>query len=43
MRLKVARKELKEAVNYDHVIINADLNKALGALQRIVCRDLGIR
>src|SRR5665213_1361293 len=26
LRLKIARKELKEAKYYDHVIINADLN-----------------
>jgi guanylate kinase len=42
LRLKVARRELKEAGHYDHVVINGDLNKALGALQQIVCRDLGI-
>jgi len=28
LRLKVARKELREAKSYDHVVINADLNKA---------------
>jgi guanylate kinase len=43
MRLKVARQELKEARFYDHVIINADLNKALGTLQQIVYKELGIR
>ncbi len=42
LRLKVARRELKEAKYYDHVIINADLNKALGMLQQIVCHELGI-
>jgi guanylate kinase len=42
LRLKVARMELKEAKFYDHVIINADLNKALRTLQQIVCLDLGI-
>jgi guanylate kinase len=42
LRLKVARGELKEAKFYDHVIVNADLNKALGMLQQIVCHDLGI-
>ncbi|MBF0571819.1 MAG: guanylate kinase, partial [Candidatus Omnitrophica bacterium] len=42
LRLKTARRELKEAKRYDHVLINADLKKALDALQRIVCRDLGI-
>jgi len=40
LRLKVARKELKEARHYDHVVINADLNKALGELQQIVCAEL---
>jgi len=40
MRLSVARKELKEAKYYDHLIINADLNKALGQLQEIVCHEL---
>ena len=35
-RLKVARQELKEARHYDHVVINADLNKALEKLQKIV-------
>jgi guanylate kinase len=43
LRLKIARRELKEAKFYDHVIINADLTKALETLQKIVCRDLGIR
>ena len=39
-RLKVARRELKEARYYDYVVINADLNKALGKLQQIVCSEL---
>jgi guanylate kinase len=43
LRLKIARRELKEAKHYDQVVINGDLNKALGELQQIVCRDLGIR
>ncbi len=42
LRLKVARKELKEAKHYDHVIINADLNRALEKLEQIVYHDLGI-
>jgi len=42
LRLKVARRELKEAKYYDHVVINADLNIALGKLQQIVCHELGI-
>jgi len=42
LRLKIARKELKEAKYYDHVIINADLNKALSELQQIVCQELKI-
>ena len=40
LRLRVARKELKEAKKYDHVVINADLNKALENLQQIVCKEL---
>ena len=40
MRLKIARKELKEARHYDYVIINANLNKALGQLQQIVRQEL---
>jgi len=40
VRLKIARRELKEAKYYDHVVINADLNKALGQLQQIVCHEL---
>lgn len=39
-RLKVAHRELKEARYYDHVVINADFNKALGALQHIVGHEL---
>ncbi len=39
-RLKVARRELKEAKYYDYVVINADLHKALGKLQQIVCNNL---
>ena len=42
LRLKVARRELKEAKYYDHVVVNADLNKALGQLQQIVCQALGV-
>lgn len=42
LRLKVARKELKEASHYDHVVVNADLSKALGELQQIVCLELGM-
>jgi guanylate kinase len=40
VRLKIARQELKEAQYYDHVIINADLDKALETLQHIVCNEL---
>lgn len=40
LRLKVARRELKEVKFYDYVVINADLNKALGTLQQIVYREL---
>ena len=40
LRLKVARRELKEAKFYDHVVINADLNKALGTLRQIVNNEL---
>ena len=40
LRLRIARQELKEAKHYDHVVINADLNKALEALQQIVCQEL---
>ena len=40
LRLKVARRELKEAGNYDHVIINADLRKAEQDLEQIVCSEL---
>jgi guanylate kinase len=40
VRLKVARKELKEAKHYDHVVINADLNEALEKLQQIICTEL---
>ena len=39
-RLKTARRELKEAKHYDHVVINADLNKALGQMQQIVYNAL---
>ena len=42
LRLKIARNELKEARHYDHVVINADLKKALEKLQQIVCSELGI-
>ena len=41
LRLKVARKELKEAKFYDQVVINGDFKRALGTLQRIVCSDIG--
>ena len=40
VRLKIARRELKEAKHYAHVVINADLNKALGQIQQIVCRGI---
>ena len=40
LRLKVARRELREAKNYDHVVINADLARAQEDLQNIVCSEL---
>ena len=40
LRLKIARRELKEAKNYDHVIINKDLKKALSQLQQIIRAEL---
>jgi guanylate kinase len=40
VRLKVARRELKEAKFYDHVVINGDLNKAFGKLKKIVFSEL---
>jgi len=40
LRLKIARHELKEAKTYNYVVINDDLSKALGELQKIVCREL---
>jgi guanylate kinase len=43
LRLKVARRELKEAKAYDHVVINGDLNKALRELEQIVLHEIGIR
>ncbi len=42
LRLKVARKELKEAKHYDHVIVNAELDVALAKLMEIVGQELGI-
>ncbi|MDE2214589.1 MAG: guanylate kinase [Candidatus Omnitrophica bacterium] len=39
-RLNVARREMREAVNYDHVIVNGDLKKALGQLKKIVCSEV---
>lgn len=39
-RLKVARRELKEARHYDYVVINANLNKALGQMRQIVYNEL---
>lgn len=40
VRLTIARRELKEAKYYDHVVINADLNKALRKMQQIVYSEL---
>ena len=40
LRLKIARKELKEARFYDYVIINGELNKALGSLQKVIFSEL---
>jgi guanylate kinase len=42
LRLKVARKEMKEARHYDHVVINADLHKAMKSLEKIVFHELEI-
>ena len=41
MRLNVAKRELKEAKYYDHVVVNARLDKAGNGLERIVSRELG--
>lgn len=40
LRLKTARAELKEAVNYDHIIINDNLEKALGQLRTFLNKAL---
>jgi guanylate kinase len=42
LRLKFAKEELKEAKRYDHVVVNASLNRAAKQLEGIVCRSLGI-
>lgn len=39
MRLKTARKEIKEYKKYDYVIVNNTLNKALSKLQSIVISE----
>jgi len=40
LRLKVARKELKEAPYYSYVVTNGRLEKARRDLERIVCRAI---
>ncbi len=40
VRLETARKELKEAKRYDHVIVNDDLHKAIRKLYKIVCSEI---
>ncbi len=42
LRLKVARRELKEARHYDHVVVNGRLDHAARDLERIVSRELGV-
>ncbi|MBI3314823.1 MAG: guanylate kinase [Candidatus Omnitrophica bacterium] len=38
-RLRVARAELKEAVHYDHVVVNGRLDHAVRRLERIVLNE----
>ncbi|MFH1360748.1 MAG: guanylate kinase [Candidatus Omnitrophota bacterium] len=40
LRLKVARKEMKEARHYDYVVVNAHLPSALKRLETIVEREI---
>lgn len=40
VRLETARRELKEAARYDHVVINDNLQKAAQRLKRIVCSEI---
>jgi guanylate kinase len=40
LRLATARREMKESVRYDHVIINDNLDDAYGDLESVVCSAL---
>ena len=41
LRLDVARRELREAKHYDHVVVNGRLDKACRDLERLVCAAVG--
>lgn len=41
LRLKIAKDELRQARHYDAVVINDDLNKALGQLSEIIAAGVG--
>jgi guanylate kinase len=38
-RLKIAEDEMKRAKNYDYVVINDDINKALGRIRAIIAAE----
>jgi len=40
LRLKIAQDELKEAKNYDYVVVNDDLNRAAKGLEKILKQEL---
>ena len=42
MRLKTARQEMEEAKNYDHVIVNDDLNRARNELEQVLIKALSL-
>ncbi len=42
LRLNVARKELRQAKYYDHVLINGNLARARKQLETVVCEALGV-
>ncbi len=42
LRLLVARREMKEARRYAHVVINDDVQRAVKEIKRIVYKELGV-
>lgn len=43
LRLSTARREMKEAKRYTYIIVNDDIQRAVGEIKHIICKELKIK